>query len=148
MFFMHNVTQQNYKYSYMRNPMTIDYTMRLSPGPKLDRLVAEKVMGWKGKTLDNGYFVSVDQITGVFRPSEIIEHAWKVVEKMQAAGHCIALGQHGTGWNAEMGPFGGEQWGTPAHFADASAPTAPHAICLAALLVIKHAPLHQLKAES
>ena len=27
---MHNVTQQNYKYSYMRNPMTIDYTMSTS----------------------------------------------------------------------------------------------------------------------
>jgi hypothetical protein len=38
--------------------MTKEEILKLSPGPEMDRLIAEKVMGWKPSKLDRGTWVA------------------------------------------------------------------------------------------
>lgn len=59
------------------------------PGPELDRLIAEKVMGWTPYTAKGTYLDANRGIRNTYpggsngwSPSEDIAHAWEVVEKM------------------------------------------------------------------
>lgn len=105
-------------------------------GPEMDRLVAEKVMGWKVSHLGRGRCETVNN-SGVtyiryWVPSSEISSAWEVVEHM----------------NRKTGGFMVEDWGDkffagfgPADPAGvrrkvATADTAPLAICRAALIAV------------
>ena len=109
-------------------------------GPELDRLVAEQVMGWTPALAANGKDIGLFN-TGrpnvgnddhqrwlfSFTPSTNIAHAWEVVERVFLA-RCEAFrlqwGEFFGAWRAGYGnsdvPLG-------------IAPTAPLAICRAAL---------------
>lgn len=127
---------------------------KLKPGPELDALVAEKVMGWKrikklhGKPLADGWVgfhdgewirwtsnpesAYEDYTPSIFSPSTSIADAWQVVEKMRGF------------WKVEAYPFCRQPWtatytppnGPAVPGGTATAGTAPHAICLAALRAV------------
>lgn len=118
-------------------------------GPEMNRMVAEKVMGWKPNQHPGKYraesinkhgqpvfevanvgagFDAYDEV--IFWPSELIEHAWAVVEKIAKS-----LDVTVNTWNGESrccidlnGPDG-----LVRQIADAFGETAPLAICRAAL---------------
>ena len=128
----------------------------MEAGRKLDALVAEKVMGWRkermflaehnyGRDLPDrgdwvwrtpgqkGYrwlvrgasFQDDDEKPG-FHPSTDIAAAWEVVEKVR-----LSVIPHPNGWHAS---YLDERDSANFRFLYAAvAPTAPHAICLAAL---------------
>lgn len=120
----------------------------MKPGPELDALIAEKVMGWgtgpSGKMwisrpvrplqinwqdLYVGFMQHGATCGVIFSPSTKIEHAWLVVEKLQKDNwyfQIMRMPQSKPGyWHAEFGGVKG--------YAD----TAPLAICLAALETAK-----------
>ena len=125
-------------------------------GPELDRLVAEKVMGWTN--LDDMWSPFLrNPSTGLYRkdanqqktrwaPSTDIRAAWEVVEKLRTDGWAPSL----FGPIPEDGPWAGlaivwyaqleRQWldrtGKPREFAEDYGDTAPLAICLAALRAV------------
>jgi len=127
------------------NPQHID---KLQPGPELDALVAEKVMGWKvveihepsGRKVmrwlsDHGEGLGMYGVDD-WTPSSDITLAWEVVEKIHNHGESfkpLSLSR-ATGLGE---PFSKFLWEAtfrmyPA-ICYATAETAPHAICLAAL---------------
>ena len=104
----------------------------LQPGPELDRLVAEKVMGWKkwSTTGDHLWTAADSRVRSLrpedawaFNPSTNIAHAWEVVEKLIDKDPNIGIDCDGN-WACSL-------WN---HVARAD--TAPHAICLAALKAV------------
>ena len=104
-------------------------------GPELDRLIAEKVMGWRasssglnerGSPPDCWWDGERNRLQAKWSPSTNIAHAWEVVKKLR---------------NIMVGPWGNSRWAVCA-IQDGDwdccdwfsvADTAPHAICLAAL---------------
>ncbi len=125
-------------------------TSSLKPGPELDALIAEKVMEWELKPHENKDFWPffwimsvptgrIDGGIGSWSPSTDIAHAWEVVEKVREAWSNFNL-HSANGWGASFGDIRmlepelddvTERW-TPV----CNAPTAPHAICLAALKAV------------
>lgn len=119
----------------------------MNPGPELDRLVAEKVMGWTGSNGEawkaNG--IATDYVVGGadlgLHPSTNIAHAWEVVDHLRKTKkvHIIV-------WPDDVkdvyqaADFTEQGFGD--HWIDgdidrlSEAPSAPHAICLAALRAI------------
>lgn len=109
----------------------------MQAGPELDALVAERVMGWwatKDECSPTGTWpyrpISDPELYGSFCPSRSIAAAWEVVEKL------------GPYFSVEQYP-GGRAWA--AHFktsygTGAYAPTAPLAICRAALKAVSNSP--------
>jgi len=109
---------------------------------EIDRLVAEKVMGWKvskGRSglewyeaNENGKFEFIRSVTD-FEPSTDIRDAWQVVEKMRE-GKIFSLCD---AWDENDEPifYANFQYNDGYHVVnyDAYAETAPLAICLAAL---------------
>lgn len=100
-------------------------------GRELDAHVAEKLMGWRRVPP---------------RYSTDIAAAWEVLEKLDAMGLKVEVGNRvegarGGGWFAAVTRWGGkecEECGSPYVVEDVSAaPTAPLAICRAALAVPK-----------
>ncbi|RLG44476.1 MAG: hypothetical protein DRN81_04505 [Thermoproteota archaeon] len=132
--------------------MTRDEILRLEPGPELDRLMAEEVMGWEeGEDFDCSkegpliYYPSRNRVLGrKWSPSTDIAAAWEVIRKMLDSG-----------WGCEIyspnNPYAlenADKWFVV--FAksgpivmqlnfSAKAPSAPLAICRAALLAVKEA---------
>lgn len=113
----------------------------MTPGLELDALVAEKVMGWGrprpewvASTPDSPWVNPKDGLG--YRPSEIalystdIAAAWEVVEKWKDGVQIFKAGDHYTCALTVKR--------VPNHFQviSESAPTAPHAICLAALKAV------------
>lgn len=114
----------------------------LPAGPELDRLVAEKVMGW---TSDCGvwnchrqWHASHDilaRTTDGWRPSTNIAHAWEVVEAKHPPHFVLQLQWLDSiqlwecHWDFKR-CFNGEAT------ISSTAQTAPHAICLAALKAV------------
>lgn len=112
----------------------------MQPGKELDKLIAEKVMGWSDLYGDGSYLVPAQgdkeqyMLREGFNPSTNIEDAWKVVEKLDLLGgdrrlikrrgvyEITDISQQGHGYRECIG----------------SGKTAPHAICLAALRAIGH----------
>jgi len=112
----------------------------MKAGRKLDRLIAEHVMGWKkGRKFANGngeWIIDgkVDFRTWDLTPdfSTKIEAAWWVVEKMKAEGMVVIIkadglrtGDYNPGWTVLVD-----------NQSRTDADTAPHAICLAALKAV------------
>lgn len=112
----------------------------VAAGRELDALVAEKVMGLLATTGGSGAKTNYYARSSEVAPWENTPHystdiaaAWLVVEAM--AGRDMQL---------SLDMFGGDPWW--AEFADrqyvkgaqATATTAPHAICLAALKAMEH----------
>lgn len=101
----------------------------LKPGRELDALIAEKVMGWKppefidGVSLERRWKNDRGEFDSLPRYSTDIAAAWEVVEKIG-----LIIGKNGPVWDAQ------DLWDLPVYFA--SADTAPHAICLAALKAV------------
>jgi hypothetical protein len=112
-------------------------------GPELDAAVAEKIMGWKsdGRWWAGSKGLTDSATTGFevgesryrFSPSEFIDHAWLVVEKLQEDRSIIRVEGQKSRWEVTIL----HAWaGTPPKDyvpPSAKAPTAPLAICLAAL---------------
>lgn len=106
------------------------------PGRDLDALVAEKVMGWfkdryseywfpPGTNITNGAVVDLPHY------STSIEAAWEVVEKLKEGVLYFELVRTPDGWISQ---FYSEAKYDPAPIEDA--PTAPHAIAVAALKAV------------
>ncbi len=100
--------------------MTCDEIRALPAGPELDRLVAERVMGWEGRV--------------GFTPSRDIAFAWQVVDYLTQV-------RQWSDFHVEYS-CGGSPNDPPGWLAyfpgatDATGETAPLAICRAALLAI------------
>lgn len=121
----------------------------LYPGPSTDVLVAHHVMGWRmemeylwatarqqawcGRRLDNGHIVGID-----WRPSEVLEHAWQLVERLMGEGWRSSIGNphHSARTCFLYRPHQGPGMLSPRRLArQATASTVPLAICQAALMV-------------
>ncbi len=112
------------------------------PGPGLDALVAERVMGWRtDKISDRMWRVNEGDCwtrpKDGFAPSTSISAAWEVVEKMKT--------HKGSGWFNLYWDDDNEEWMAGWWQYDEwllhdKAPTAPHAICLAALKAVEAQP--------
>lgn len=127
-------------------------------GPEMDRLVAELVMQWNETTEDGvlirgramtwgeepvGRWDEEDNPRAVlvdFHPSSDLAHAWEVVERLEGTGWFLSLGRCTDGSGLAFADHRGWYW--DAVYDDAAAhnsgsglaPTAPLAICRAALL--------------
>ena len=118
--------------------MTKDEILNMEAGREMDALIAEKVMGWdvhphrthyinRDAKNEHPYFV----ICGDFEPSTDIAAAWQVVEKMSSRKdwdeHPVCIVRNYAFkdmWTVELRDYD----------FDATAETAPLAICRAALL--------------
>ena len=108
----------------------------MKPGPELDCLVAERVMGWQYDLLRDAW-VKADgghAYAEVWKPSTDIAAAWEVLEHLRERGWRLVLNPPGylsdEDWVIEILPkefLGKVQL--------VYAPTAPTAICRAALLI-------------
>ena len=122
-----------------------DYN-RLQPGPELDALIAEKVMGWrKVLVVDDGWIhgqhtigiepSSHQELLAIPCPkySTNVMSAWEVVEKTELLTQRYDGERLDIGLTLRQGESG--QWiiGYCYGVAVSRADTAPHAICLAAL---------------
>lgn len=107
-------------------------------GRLLDTLVADRVMGWKTFAGEPGYGRPPGKLSLVLNEvppySTDIAAAWQVVEHLERTMWALSLHR-----STDDNGFLAEGW--QAIFTDpeasyhAAAPTAPHAICLAALMV-------------
>jgi len=125
---------------------TPDYDT-MPAGPEMDRLVAEKVMGWRLPDQDDSeyrwlddhgnptdYAVESSYNWSVWSPSRNIAHAWEVVErlKMRSADQDLHIEHHkDSGWGvSSCDPGSGfEDW--------TYAPTPMLAICRSALKSVR-----------
>lgn len=120
---------------YFNYGTTFEPADEMNPGRELDRLVAERVMGWK---LHSRNMVHYMRATGdekrsrpvvdvrEWSPSEDIADAWLVVEKLARRRYEVGV-QTSDGRYTVLIARNGQA------SAAASAETAPHAICLAAI---------------
>lgn len=111
----------------------------LEAGQALDDLVATTVMGWCSPegynywmTLFGDGNFDLHALRATWHPSESIEAAWEVVEKMVTERRMFRLGFNGNGYHFECSLPDGKY---PV-FDSGTYPTAPLAICAAALLAI------------
>jgi len=115
--------------------MTRDEVLAMKPGRELDALVAEKVMGWKAVQVFDLKDTDGTNIANGITPYNIgqrvphystdIASAWEVVEEMQNNEWDFTLKNHKRKYEAIFGTL-----------YNAFAPTAPEAICKAALLAV------------
>ena len=132
----------------------------LPAGPELDRLIAEKVMGWDSypaltgmasarRAILNGIPVMEAHPscgTVEFHPSTNIAHAWEVIESPKFTdpdGYrrtYFSIDENALGWDVEVLHKGDEIEGERPIYrrVRAQADTAPLAICHAALLAVEH----------
>src|SRR3990167_6527685 len=117
-------------------------------GVELDKLIAEKVMGWRlgaphyvhGPLMHGGSMQRAWEGSGLpradgsspfswgFKPSTDISAAWEIVEKLnEVQGGIFSLGKNGDAWICFWGHGDGPS---------ATADTAPLAICHAALKAV------------
>jgi hypothetical protein len=113
--------------------MTQDEIVQMEAGREMDALVAELVMGWEKRVFGDGvdyWHLPGGAICELDAPhySTDIAAAWQVVEKLPFS---VYVEVRWDGKNAEAWFDSGSQtW-------EASAPTAPLAICRAALLAVQ-----------
>ena len=126
--------------------MTREEILKLEPGPELDRLMAEKVMGWKRTTegappgcaywKDDDGFVRANETPGGslnWNPSTDIAAAWQVVEKLASKGIVVVIESEGALNNIYEVLF--HRWGSDAIVGIARGSIC-EAICRAALLAV------------
>lgn len=126
--------------------MTNDEIDAMEAGPEMDALVADRVMGWRVAEWEDGCDYAFDatgfavkRLTGYakkrWRPSIDMGAAWSVVEHIGLLDHAATLSHH---------PNEGGWWvdDNHNHAIQSVAPTAPLAICRAALraAVLKATP--------
>lgn len=100
----------------------------LPAGPELDRLIAEKAIGWRWNEHQNWYEGSgggTGRVRTSFAPSQNISDAWEVVEALKAAEWTFEMVSE-VRWYVHLGH-------DEHHDARGEAETAPLAICRAAL---------------
>lgn len=110
----------------------------MQPGTELNALVAEKVMEWKreGDWFEVPYWISGGTFQAhadAFRFSTEIASAWQVVEKMREFGWFFYMDNGSQGDSFFVTFHEGKDFSDDGCSASAEAPTAPLAICLAAL---------------
>lgn len=133
--------------------MIPDEIDNLEAGPELDTLIAERVMGWvvgpeeyvHGHNMHVGSFERSwvgskcdgrTWLVGGFKPSTDIAAAWQVVEKLKGNPGDDLKDWH---WNPEIVWLDDNRgWAVVFNEQEASAPTAPLAICRAALRAISN----------
>jgi hypothetical protein len=100
----------------------------MEAGPELDRLIAERVMGWDAVEWINSPY---------FKPSTQIEFAWRVVEKMRPTCFVMidCIDATAPKWNVIIMP---REPGSPFPGGTAICGNVPEAICRAALLAVQH----------
>lgn len=125
----------------------------MDAGRRLDALIAEKVMGWYSVTYheqtNSAYgspFKTTSERTYCPRYSEELEAAWEVLEKFNRDGLVVSVGSkryidsRELVWYALVGmakPV--DEFDMNANiYGEAEAPTAPLAICRAALKAVEH----------
>jgi len=111
---------------------TIVSIEEMESGPELDVLVAEKVFGWQWNIRNGVCYAEHDCFNAAdcwpqFRPSTDIADAWTVVQKFKD--YDWKIESHGDGETFTIYKDGTHYCG--------DAPTAPLAICRAALKAIK-----------
>jgi len=131
-----------------RRKTTREEILKLEPGPELDRLVAERVMGWKeGKDFGVGESGIVWYIREgpkyfertrieAWSPSTDIAAAWQVVEKLANRGIVVVVESEGALNNIYEVLF--YRWGSDAIVGIARGSIC-EAICRAALLAVMEA---------
>lgn len=105
-------------------------------------LVAEKVMGWElikrakpdlwhfSDTIeDERILVGYSRVAAAWNPAVRMEHAWDVMDHLTKRFH-VSVGGQCPGWTCDVSELAGQS------LARAVAPTAPLAICRAALLAV------------
>lgn len=123
----------------------------MKPGLELDVLVATKVMGFVERKNDFGVTYLFDDPNenaylmldthSEFNPSEDIEDAWMVVEKLNEMGHGVEIYTE-KGFNPKVVIYGDNSKGVFDSFRGSYVLCAshgdyvPHAICLAALKAV------------
>ena len=130
------------------NKPTREQILSEPDGARLDGWVAQWVKGWAIHCRNTALYVDADKtngmcenvrcVVGEWRPSRDIAAAWLVVEKFAGEGKHWQIGHHIDDVAKPCAEFGGEYidyegWGD---VSEASAPTAPLAICKAALLAV------------
>jgi len=124
----------------------------MEAGSELDKLIAEKVMGWRLEMIGLGNDMPcycelngpVGSLVEEWEPSTYILCAWKVVEKMDEDGFSFHFGSRGeTEFDKEflkyhfMFSTKGSVYRRPVEVPRSSfSESAPHAICLAALKAV------------
>ena len=113
----------------------------MRPGRELDVLVVKNVLKWNIKREADGWWWVVDSITNAscFRPSNNIQNAWEVAEKLNRHWTLEYVRLYAVGENI-LDPTQGKMvyacafhYKDELYFENGCAETAPHAICLAAL---------------
>lgn len=114
----------------------------LPAGPELDRLVAERVMGWescvgglqaKGSKDPAYYRVNgKERSHASWSPSTNIAHAWEVVTRLGQLGAVVSVIVHPIGSKLKPNVIITTETTTESY--DIEGDTAPHAICRAAIL--------------
>ena len=109
----------------------------LPAGPGLDRLVAEKVMGFVSEDYvpPGRWHCRPDGREEWFQPSTNIAHAWEVVERLDAQGWDVVV-INCTGCHGEAGRWAADIVNDEHGAIGVHADTAPLAICLAALAAV------------
>lgn len=109
--------------------------MSIEPGRELDALVAEKVMGFRVDQYK--YVVDTGKITTTLPCySENISAAWEVVEKITYPDGRLTAAFQLSRWSLYTAIFCFEKTGGGQFNFEGVAPTAPRAICLAALKAV------------
>jgi len=118
--------------------MTHEETLKLEPGPKLDRLVAERVMGWEFDLLRDAWFKDGEGEIWAenWHPSTDIAAAWKVVKALREKGSVIDILSCPEDFTVKIW---NENESEGLSIAKASAEQMPLAICRAALLAMMEA---------
>ena len=129
--------------------MTKEEILNMEPGPELDRLVAERVMGWRSLKEyiligEGGPFVSGVYYDGkLWSPSIDIAAAWEVIRRCNELGWAFELTQvglcpkvppgegHGILWAVRLVRL----WGGPTRTVFLEGPLLP-TVCKAALLAV------------
>lgn len=110
----------------------------------IDRVIAERVMGWKRSVSEQGFEHWTDQAGHIdpfndgdrgnpFAPSIDIDNAWTVMERLRELGWRVFIGpaaDNSAGWSVQIKPR------TDNLHHHIMAPTAPLAICRAALYTL------------
>ena len=111
----------------------------MKAGRELDALVAEKVMEWEWRGLSHGWyhgegrlFLDEDELPHY---STQIADAWLVVEKLVGDGFYVDIGVQEDRAQVQLETLTDRSW--TIRVGSTEAPTAPLAICLAALKVVE-----------
>ena len=113
--------------------MTRDEIQALPTGPKLDRLISERVMGMHLKQ-DELHIIQTEHGNHMAAWSTSGD-ALLVVEKLQKRGYKISLTVSPDGATCAVNRWAANHWHLGGHASDQ---TIPHAICLAALLAVEN----------